>query len=108
MESDVLATAANLTETIRNAHRRHHFETAVRDFVRLLATVPDYPAKDFSVDTVGSLKTLSEDVITNIETRISANADPGADQQQLASGVYEIRRLLEEIQHWRRHYLSTP
>jgi hypothetical protein len=104
----VLDTAAKLTEAIRDAHRRRPFETAVHDFVRLLATIPDYPAKDFSGDTLRDLKTLAEDVIANIENRLSANADSSADQQQLASGVYEIRRLLEEINLWRRHYLGTP
>ena len=105
MESDVLAAAAGLTAAIRDTHRRYPFETAVRDFVKLLATVPDYPATDFSAETISTLKTLAEDVITHIEARLSIGDDPSADQQQLASAVYEIRRLLEEIDHWRQHYL---
>jgi len=105
MESDVLKAAAGLTETIRDTHRRHHFSASVRDFVRLLSTVTDYPVTDFSADGIGALKTLAEDVIEHIEVWLSTNASPA--DQQLASAVYEIRRLLEEIDRWRHHYLRA-
>ena len=38
------------------------------------------------------------------QMRVSSGADPSGSEPALASRVYEIRRLLEEVHSWRRHY----
>jgi hypothetical protein len=46
----IVERAVALSETIRRVNRRRPFEQAVREFVRLVSTVPDYPAREFSRD----------------------------------------------------------
>jgi len=74
------------------------------EFAHLLTTVPDYPPREFSTDSIGVLAQMAEDVITRIERRVSTGDDSGAVQLDLVEAVYDIRRALEEIDRWRRHY----
>ena len=106
METDVIASAVELSEAIRGAGRQHSFDKTVAGFVQLLATVPDYPATEFSQDGIGTLKATAEAVIISIEARIEKGEGSATDERHMAEGVYEIRRLLEEIDRWRRHYLQ--
>ena len=104
MEADVMAKVAEFAETIRTTKHRHAFEKAVKGFVRLLATVPDAPPETFSDDAVRSLLSMSEQVIAQIEQRVSTQQDSASVQRDIVEGVYEIRRALEDIDRWRRHF----
>ena len=103
MEADVMAKAVDLAETIRTAKHSHAFEKAVEGFVRVLATVPDFAPAAFSDDAVGSLQDLSEQVIAEIEQRVSTQHDSASVQQNIVEAVYDIRRALEDIDRRRRH-----
>ncbi len=105
-QSDVLTQAVEASEGIQQARRRHAFEDAVRAFTRVLRTVPDYAPHALSSDAVGGLRTLAEGVIARIEERVATARDPCGVQVDLVERVYEIRRALEEIEIWRRHYPS--
>lgn len=102
MQSEFLEKAVALSKAIRSEGRRRPFENGVREFIQHLATVPDYPVADFSDDGVMTLQTLADGVIEAIEQRVSTQKDPSADQQQLVSGIYELRRVLELIDQSRR------
>ena len=104
---DLVAQAVELSETIRQTSHRHAFEAAVRDFTRLLASVPGYAAQAFSADAITALNSLAEGVIERIEQRVSSADDSSSVQLDLVEGVYGIRRALEEIDRWRRRRLST-
>ena len=104
MEPDVMAKAVEFAETIRTTRHGHAFEKAVEGFVRLLATVPDFPPAAFSDDAVGSLQSLSEQVIARIEQRVDTQQDSASVQQDIVESVYDIRRALEDIDRWRRHF----
>jgi hypothetical protein len=83
------------------------FLKSVRDFVAALSRVPDYPAGTFSPVEIAQLSSTSERVIGSIETRIESRQDPSGIQQQLAESIYDVRRELEEIGRWRRHFLQS-
>ena len=100
----IITQAVALSETIQRASRPHALEAAVTQFTRLLATVPDYAACEFSTDSIGLLGRLAESVIARIERRVGAGDDSGAVQLVLVEAVYDIRRALEEIDRWHRHY----
>ena len=106
MDSDVIARAAGFADAIVTARHAHAFDKAVDRFIDLLARVPDSPAGSLSDEAVQTLLASSEQVIARIEQRV---ADEGsmAEQKRLVRSVYEIRRRLEEIDRWRRHYLKT-
>ena len=77
----------------------------MREFVGALAHVPDFPAAEFTPLEIEQLSATAEQVIEAIERRLENSKDRVATQQELAESVYEIRRELEEITRWRRHYL---
>ena len=104
MEADVMAKAVEFAETTRTTKNGHAFENAVQGFVRLLGTVPDSPPAAFSDDAVGSLQGSSEQVIAQIEQRVDTQQDSASVQQDIVEAVYDIRRALEEIDRWRRHF----
>ena len=104
MEPELVAKAAELADIILATGPSHAFTKAVGRFVQVLATVPDYPPETFSDDAVSRLLSLSEQVIEQIEQRINTGKDGAAVQQDIVGAVYEIRRVLENIDRWRRHY----
>jgi hypothetical protein len=104
MEPELVAKVAELADTILTTKASHAFAKAVGTFVQALATVPDYPAATFSDDAVSRLLSLSEQVIEQIEQRLNTEQDRAAVQQDIVGAVYEIRRVLENIDRWRRHY----
>ncbi len=77
----------------------------MREFVGALAHVPDFPAAEFTPIEIEQLSATAEQVIEAIERRLENSKDRVATQQELAESVYEIRREMEEITRWRRHYL---
>jgi hypothetical protein len=77
-----------------------------RTFLKLMREfVPDFPAAEFTTLEIEQLSATAEQVIEAIERRLENSRDRVATQQELAESVYEIRRELEEITRWRRHYL---
>jgi hypothetical protein len=104
MRAGILPQAIEAATRVRDAHRLRAFEHAASDFVRLLGSVSDCAPHELSETEVTALHRLAEGVIERIETRLDSNADPTGHQQALASTVYEIGRLLEEVDTWRQHY----
>ena len=103
MTAGIVTDAIDTAGRVRDAGHLRPFRHAVSDFVRVLGAVPDESADTVSNDDVRVLMGLGEDVIDRIETRV-ADIPSAADAQTLVSAVYEIRRLLEEVSQWRRHY----
>jgi hypothetical protein len=83
------------------------FLKSVRDFVAALSRVPDCPPDTFSSVEVAQLSSASERVIGTIEARIESGQDASGIRQQLAESIDELRRELDEISRWRRHFLQS-
>lgn len=80
------------------------FDHAVEHFITLLGTVPDCGPRQLAAADIDRLRDLAEGVIQLIELRLELHDDRRSIQRNLASGVYRIRRVLEQIDLWRRHY----
>lgn len=107
MASDTIVRATELSETIRDEARRRPFEKALQRFVHLLAEVPHLPPGELSVAEVGVLRVLAESVIDRIEQRIAGDDETTGVQLELAGFVYEIRRQLENVDQWKRHFFAA-
>ena len=98
------ATAMDIAQTVFEQKRGRQFNRAVREFVRVLHTVPDCARDELSGGAIQVLRHLAERVIEQIEHRLASNEDRPSLQQELAAAVHDIRGALEEIDHWQRHY----
>jgi hypothetical protein len=101
---ELLGAISAAAEGLSSASGRT-FLKLMREFVGALAHVPDFPAAEFTTLEIEQLSATAEQVIEAIERRLENSRDRVATQQELAESVYEIRRELEEITRWRRHYL---
>jgi len=107
MPGDMVSQAIEAAHAIGHAHGGRRFAAAVGQFAETLASVPDYTPADVPSGTIPLLKALAEDVIVQIERRIDAGRDRAVVQRDLAESVYDVRRGLEEIDRWQRHYLGA-
>ncbi len=104
MDTDLVAKAVSVATRLRKANQMRAFEHAASEFARLLETIPDCAAAELSSTDIVTVQRLAEEVIDQIETRLASGSCPSVRQQSLASTVYEISRLLEEVHTWRLHY----
>jgi hypothetical protein len=95
--------AVEAASRVRDAHTPRALAHAVGDFIRLIGEVPDESGPGLSADDARLIQSLGDDVIDRIEKHVSESPFP-AQAQSLVSAVYEIRRLLEEVDHARQHY----
>jgi hypothetical protein len=106
--SDLIKAASTAAhDAVSNSTSGRALRTHTRDFVDALARVPDYPAAEFSALEIAQLSSTAEHVIGAIERRIDADEERDSNKQELADTIYEVRRRLEEISRWRRHYLQS-
>lgn len=103
MSARIVADAVAAAGQVRDARHFRQFRHAVSEFIRVLGSVPDEGPGQISSDGAHVLQSLGEDVIDCIEQR-AADIAHAADAQLLVGSVYEIRRLLEEVNHWQQHY----
>jgi hypothetical protein len=105
---DLVNAAAAQFEAVRQARHHRALEYEAAAFTRLLATVPDHHAPGaLGMDAIARLRELAESVIVEIERCVRSRQSSDAAQVHLVSWVYDIRRELEEIDRWSRHYFGT-
>jgi hypothetical protein len=103
---EIVKAAQTLAAGVGFAHWGHTFEHAVMAFARYLGTVPDCTPTELTTSDIEELQHLAEGVIEVIEARLEMGRDRKSVQRDLAGAVYRIRRELEQIELWRRHYLA--
>ena len=103
MSASLVTQAVEAGGRVRDAGSSRAFKHAVNDFVRVLGLVPDEGAGALSSDDGHLLQSIGDHVIETIEERVAGALDRG-DRQLLVESVYEIRRLLEEVNRFRHHY----
>lgn len=101
---ELVERAVAISGAVRRSTRRRAFHREVEAFAQLLAAVPDCSPREFANEEIAVLRSLAEDVIASIEERLSAGGDSEHVKVYLAEAVYDIRRALEEMHIWRRHY----
>jgi hypothetical protein len=103
MTVDIVGRALEVHRKIQQATGGRTMDGAVREFVHTLTLIPDCAPSEISSDQIEVLRGLAESVIEQIEARLAQGSRPQVEQD-LAAGVYAIRRALEEIDRWQRHY----
>jgi hypothetical protein len=91
---------------IANRHGRP-FIRSIRAFVAALKRVPDGGPSDYQHEQLVAIRDLGERVIAEIEDRLEDADDRPQIQRELAEAIYSIRRAVENIYRWERHFLST-
>ena len=102
MTSPAPATAMDIAQTVFDTKLGRQFHRAVREFVHVLRTVPEYGSAELSRGSIQVLQHLAERVVEQIERRLESSEDRSSLQQELATAVHDIRSALEEIDHWQR------
>ena len=105
--ADVLKAASTAARDLAGDSSGPSYRKLVRNFVDALARVPDYPAADFSPLEIEQLSSTAEHVIVAIERRLEDGGDQSGVKQELAEMIDDVRRSLEKITRWRRHYLES-
>jgi hypothetical protein len=101
---NALAEVVNPAEAaLANRHGRP-FIKSVRTFVSALKAIPDTGPSEYTHENLGRIRDLAERVIAEIDDRLEDADDPPRVQQELATTVYTIRKALEEVNRWERHY----
>ena len=107
MSSVIFERAADLAKDIRSARRTALLREMATEFVQVLESLPDCRVSEVTAAPLDRMTTDADRVIETIEQWIDAGRATDKDVQQLASAVYEIRDAIEQIHHWRRHYLGA-
>jgi hypothetical protein len=106
--SDLLKSAsAAAHDVVTHTASSRSLRRLIRDFVDVLARVPDYPATEFSPLALEQLSSKAEHVIAAIERHIENSDDPNGARQEFAEAIDDVRRRIEELNRWRRHYLQS-
>ena len=103
MSAHQIFDAVEAASRVRYAHTPRELTHAVSDFIRFIGEVPDESGPGLAADDARLIQSLGDEVIDRIEKNVSAAIVP-AQAQPLVSAVYEIRRLLEQVNHAREHY----
>jgi hypothetical protein len=80
---------------------------AVQEFVTKLEALPDAGPSEHTREELVLTRDLAECVVTEIENRIGGGNGAPRMEQELAGAVYAIRRALEGIHRWERHFLDA-
>ena len=84
------------------------FKRKLAHIVGILGTIPDSSPLHFTKDDLIRLRELAEETVEAVERRIESGGDDEKAQQQLAGTVYEIRRRMEAVEIWFRHFANEP
>ena len=103
LDADVAATAAAVLA--QRGGRR--LGRDVRAFIDVIATVPDQAPGEVSRVSLNALRALAEEVINRIEDYLAETDGPPRQERELASSIYEIRKILERLHHWEKQH-SPP
>jgi len=103
LDADVAAAAAAVLAE-RGSRR---LGRDVHAFIDLIATVPDHAPGEVSRESLNALRALAEEVISRIEDYLAQTDGRPRQAQELASSIYEIRKTLERVHYWEKHY-SPP
>jgi len=101
---DQLAEAIAIVNGLPDTRRGGAFVAGVERFVAFLGTIPDNKFSDVTESVVVTLRREADRLVDCIENRLELSGDRSSVQQKLASSVYDIRRNMEQVELWRRHY----
>jgi hypothetical protein len=80
------------------------FKDRLAQIVTALGTIQDLPPATVTADDMKRLRELVEETVEAIERRIDTGGDSESVQQHLAGTVYEVRRRMEAVEVWFKHF----
>ena len=95
-------------QELRAEGDRSVFTHKLGHIVGVLGTIPDSPPGHLTSAEMERLRTLADEAVDAIERRIDSTEDSEDVQQRLAGTVYEVRKRMEAVEIWFRHYTSAP
>jgi hypothetical protein len=105
--AELLAAIDASAQSLLQATSSRVFLRQLREFTSAVARVPDHPAGTFSPVEIARVSSTCERVITSIERRLESSDDTAGVEQQLTEAIEEIKREMEEVSRWRRHFLQS-
>jgi chemotaxis regulatin CheY-phosphate phosphatase CheZ len=100
----LLSEIDTTVQELRLAKRHGELTHKLAQVVSAIGAIPDLPPQDFTADAMARLRELADETVEAVERRIDSGGDSGSVQQQLAGTVYEIRRRMEVVDTWFRHF----
>jgi len=82
------------------------FTHTLAHVVSAIGAISDSPPEGCTADAMVRLRELAEETVQAIEQRLDAGGDGEKVQQRLAGTVYEVRKRMEAVEIWFRHYFS--
>jgi hypothetical protein len=105
MHSYIVTRTTWLSGQIQQAQGTAALEEDVSAFVEVLECFPDYPATTFSPASLQRVQDQAEGVIETVERTVQDSPDDRRSQR-LVAHIYAIRRAVEEIDRWQKHYIG--
>ena len=99
-----LAEAIAIVDGLPNTRRGGAFVAHVERFVAFLGAMPDNRVSDVTESLVVSVRREADRIVDCIEKRLEHGGDRSSVQQKLASSIYDVRRNMEQVELWFRHY----
>ena len=99
-----LAEAIAIVDGLPNTRRGGAFVAHVERFVACLGAMPDNRVSDITESLLPSVRRESDRIVDFIEKRLDQGGDRPSIQQKLASSIYDVRRNMEQVELWLRHY----
>ena len=102
---------SDLDTTVQELRQQPHYGAFTRKLAHMvsaLGAIPDSSPLHFTKDDLIRLRELADEAVEAVERRIESGGDDEASQQQLAGTVYEIRRRMEAVEIWFRHFANEP
>jgi hypothetical protein len=91
-------------QELRLETHRGVFTSKLAQIVTAIGAVQDSAPGEVSSDDIERLRELVDETIEAIEQRLEARLDDQDVQQHLAGTVYELRRRMESVETWFRHF----
>jgi hypothetical protein len=104
--AEIVTVASDTAAALSAADSGWRFVNSITKLIHALSCVPDYSSPVFSSEQIAKLESAGVQAIAAIEDRIETGDDAERIQLQMANAVYKLRRELEYVDSWRRHYLS--
>jgi len=105
--TEIVTTTTETAPTLSVDASAAAFVKSITTMVDAFSRVPDFPYSAFSRGQIAQLQLTAEQTIAAIERRLEGGADKRSVQLELAEAIYAVRRELEDINRWQRHFERT-
>ena len=104
------STLEEIDKTLQQLQLAQHqsaFTHKLAHVVSAIGAIPDSPPEGFTAGDMDRLRELAEETVEAIERRLDSGGDADKVQQRLAGTVYEVRKRMEAVEVWFRHFASA-